>query len=249
MKAPNVITRIPVALAFAAVLTAKLSAQVVLPYTETFSSGSEGYNSSPNSGSMSFNNFTYSVDGTGGVGIFDLAGFLGGSFSNISGLGVIGDHNWSGTTARNVHNFTFASEGAVPFQLQAMDWVSSNGGPPSVFTVTGFRGLTQVAQVTGFDLSTTSSTTYGSGTANEFTATNIGPGGGIFGQHLAFSGGGWGAVDRIVLTATGNDILVGLDNIQMGIAAVPEPSHYAAISGLGLACWTLVRRRASRRAR
>jgi hypothetical protein len=223
-------------------LASQASAQVVLPYTETFSDGTEGQNASPVSGSLDFNNFTYSVDGTGGVALYDLASFLGASYGNISGLGVLGDHQWSGTTTHHVHTFSFASDGGINFNLQAFDFVTSNAGPPHIYTVTGYQGATQVAQITGLDLSLTSTTTYGTGTANQLTTSNIGPGGDIYGQHVAFSGSGWGTVNRIVLSSTGNDILVGLDNIQMGIALVPEPAHYAGFAAFGLVGWALARR-------
>lgn len=217
-------------------------ATLVLPYTEDFSSGSEGYNASPASGSLSFNGFDYSVDGDGAIALFNVDPFIGPStaFANISGLGVIGDYNWTGDTSNNVHTFTVASGDGSAFALSSLDWATGNGGPPTIFTLTGYRGLTQVAQVANIDLATAG--TYGSATSSEIFATDIGPGdGSAYGLNLVLSGSDWTNIDRFVFSATGNDVLVVLDNIQYAPAAIPEPSVAALV--VGIAALAVVGRR------
>lgn len=228
-------------LAATAIAGAPLHAAITLPYTEDFSTGSEGLNMTPVNGSLDFNGFTYSVDGSGGVAIFDVAGFLApSSLGNFSGLGVIGDWQWSGTTTHNAHTFTVASDGNTPFALTSLDWATGNGGPPTVYTITGFRGLSEVARVEDVDL--TLAMIYSASTGSEIIATDIGPGdGSAYGLNLTFSGADWGNIDRFVFSATGNDIVVALDNIQFS-PAVPEPSAAALLVGTGALAFGIRRR-------
>ncbi|MBS0631190.1 MAG: hypothetical protein JSS11_04695 [Verrucomicrobia bacterium] len=210
-------------------------ASIGLPFTEDFSSGSEGYNSTPASGSLSFNGFDYSVDGNGVIALYNVNPFIGPStpFANIDGLGVIGDYTWTGDTSNNVHTFTVASGNGSAFALSSLDWATGNGGPPTIYTITGYRGLTQVAQIADIDLEAAG--TYGSATSSEIFATDIGPGdGSAYGLNLVFSGSDWTNIDRFVFSATGNDILVVLDNIQYAPAAIPEPSVAAFAVGLAV---------------
>ncbi|GAA5481395.1 PEP-CTERM sorting domain-containing protein [Haloferula sargassicola] len=228
MKIPK-----PAALfAVTAIVASSAQGALTFPYTEDFSSGSEGMNMSPLSDSLAFNGFTYSVDGTGGVAIFDVAGFLApSSLGNFDGLGVIGDWQWSGTTTHNVHTFSVSSDGNTTFALTSLDWATGNAGPPTLYTITGYNGLIEVARVENVDLMFAG--TYGASTGSEIVATDIGPGdGSAYGLNLAFSGSDWGNIDRFEFTATGNDIVVALDNIEFS-AAVPEPSAAILVLGAG----------------
>lgn len=218
-----------------------LHGATTLPHLEDFSTGSEGFNMTPLSGSLNFNNFTYSVDGTGGVALFDVTSFLGiASLANFDGLGVIGDWQWSGAPTHNVHSFAVTSNDNAAFALTSLDWATGNGGPPTIYTITGFKGLSQVAQVADIDLK--AANIYGLATGSEIVATDLGPGDDSgYGLHLAFSGADWSNIDRFVFSATGNDILVALDNIQFSPASIPEPSSCALLIGAGV--WVLGTRR------
>lgn len=203
---------------------------------EDFATGSAGLNASAHTGSFSFNDITYSVDGAGEIGIFNMTDFMASTYSSVSGLGIIGDYQWHGDTTSNVHNFTMFSNGGVKFRLASVDAITGNGGPPTVFTITAYSGATQMAQVTDVDLATLAATGYASLTNNAVSANYIGPGDEPatgFGQHLVFSGIGWQSVDKIVFTSTGNDLLLGLDNIQFA-NPIPEPSAML-LSVLGVA--------------
>jgi hypothetical protein len=228
-------------LAAALIAGSTLQGALILPYTEDFSSGTNELNMTPLSGSLNFNNFTYSIDGTGGVALFDVDTFLGlTTLENFSGLGVIGEWHWTGDTTYNAHTFTVESDDDIAFALTSLDWATGNGGPPTIYTITGFQGLMQVAQIVDIDL--TLAGTYGSGTDSEIIATNIGPTDGSgYALHLDFSGVDWGNIDRFVFSATGNDILVALDNIEFS-QAIPEPSTAALLIGAGTLLFGLSRR-------
>jgi hypothetical protein len=216
-----------------AISSAHADPVLTLPYTEDFSNGSEGFNASTINQTLDFNNITYSVDGSGGVAIFDVVNFLGAALDNFSGLGVIGDYQWTGDTTHDVHNFTLATSGGAAFALNSLDWATGNEGPPTVYTITGYLGATQMAQVTDVDIAG-ASTTYNVLTGSEISATDIGPGDDSgYGQHLVFTGADWGNIDRLVFTATGNDIVVALDNIQL-TAPIPEPSTSTLLAGAAI---------------
>ena len=124
------------------------------------------------------------------------------------------------------------SSDSTTFSLEALDWATGNGGPPTEYTSTGFRGASQVAQIASIDI--TAGGTYGLGTGSEIVATDIGPGDDTaYGLNLVFTGEEWGNIDRIVFSATGNDIMVAMDNIQLS-PAVPEPSAAALLVGAGV---------------
>jgi hypothetical protein len=219
-----------------------LHAAITLPFSENFSSGTEGLNADPLSPSLEFRNFVYSVDGTGGVALYNTANFLGISLDNFSGLGVIGDWQWSGATTHNVHNFTVASNDSSRFALTYLDWATGNGGPPTLYTITAYRGATQVAQLANINITTAG--TYGSGSANEIVTTGIGPGDDSgYGLGVSFTGNNWKNIDRFVFSATGNDILVALDNIQL-TTPIPEPSGISLLA-CGMAFATMRRRRSA----
>ncbi|RYD47253.1 MAG: PEP-CTERM sorting domain-containing protein [Verrucomicrobiaceae bacterium] len=228
-----------IATAAFAILSSSAQAVLVTPYTEDFS-GATASELSSSTNSLTYNDITYSVDGTGKIGIFDLPGFLGNTFDAINGLGILGDAEWFGDTTNGVHNFTVSSNG-VPFRLASLNAVAGDGGPPTIFTITAFIGAVQTAQVTGVNLATRSATNYAELTDNAVGAVYIGPeDGNGYGQSLTFTGSGWQSVDRIVFTSAGNDMVLGLDDIQFA-NPVPEPSTLI-ISLLGMS-GALVRRR------
>lgn len=213
-----------------------------LPYLEDFSSGVDGLNSDAVNSSLSFNNFTYSVDGDGGVALFDSVGFLGpADLGTISGLAIFGDWNWTGTDAHNVQMFTVASNDNSTFALSALDFMTGDGGAPTVFTITGYRGEDQVAQIV--DLNLMFDGTYGAMTNHEIIGTYL-VGEPYFGLHLVFSGSNWSNIDRFTFVADGIDILVILDNIQFSPASViPEPATSAVLLGFGTLGLVALRRR------
>ncbi|RYD23851.1 MAG: PEP-CTERM sorting domain-containing protein [Verrucomicrobiaceae bacterium] len=217
------------------------SAALTTPYLENFSDATVTVEANATT-TLTYKDITYSVDGNGKMGVFDLPSFLGTSYSSISGLGILGDFVWTGATTNNVHDFTMSADGGVKFRLASLDAVTGNSGPPTIFTITAYSGATQTAQITGLDLATLTSTTYGALTSNSVDAVNIGPGDDSgYGQSLLFTGSGWQSVDRIVFTTTGNDLLLGLDNIQFA-NPIPEPSALV-ISMLGLIGTLAIRRR------
>lgn len=239
-------TRLPAAgLALLLSVTAPSVFGQSLPYFEDFSSGSDGLNSDTVnvSGSLTFNNFTYSVDGSGGVALFDVFNFFGDvTIANISGLAVLGDYQWSGDTTNNVQTFTVASSDNSAFALTSLDFATGDGGVPTVFTITGYRGGSQVAQAMNVDLSLDG--IYGASTGSEISTTDIAPDEPTMsGLHVVFSGSDWSNIDRFTFTADGNDILVILDNIQFAPASViPEPAAAAFILGFGALALALRRR-------
>jgi hypothetical protein len=214
------------------VVAAPCGATITFPFIEDFSSGQSELNMDPVNGSLTFNNFTYSVDGSGGVALFDVIGFLGPVVpTGFSGLAVFGDWQWTGDSTHSVQTFTVASSDNSPFALTSLDWMTGDGGPPTVFTITGYRGVTPVAQVVGIDLEVAD--IYGASTSSEIIATDIGadpyPG-----LHLVFSGSDWSNIDRFDFTASGNDIMVILDNIHFSEPdVVPEPAASAFLLGAG----------------
>lgn len=134
--------------------------------------------------------------------------------------------------SHNVQTFTVASSGSSTFALNSLDWATSNEDIPTVFTIIGYRGGSEIVRVEGVDIA--SGGTYGAFTDSELTATNLVPGHEetILGMHLAFSGSGWGNIDSFSFEGTGNDIFVILDNIQFSVPSViPEPGDAALILG------------------
>lgn len=195
----------------------------------------------PHSGSLSFNNFTYSVDGSGGVALFDSVAFLGpADLGTISGLAIFGDWNWTGTDAHNVKTFTVESNDNSTFALSALDFMTGDGGAPTVFTITGYRGGDQVAEIVGLDLMFDG--TYGAITNDEIIGTYL-VGEPYFGLRLVFSGSNWSNIDRFTFVADGIDILVILDNIQFSPAIIPEPATSAFLFGFGALGLVVLRRR------
>lgn len=194
-----------------------LYSQCSFPFTENFSSGTAGQNESPRANSLAFNCLTYEVNGNGGIALEDVPwmGFTG--LQNFSGLMVVGDWQWFGDATNGVSSFTMrATNNTNDFKLNALDWAVPNGGPPTVFTITGYNNGTQTAQVTGVNVANTVAAIYGAGTTNETSATYIGPGDGSGDAlHLVFSGTGWQNIDAIVFSSTGNDITMALDNISL----------------------------------
>lgn len=222
--------------------TATLRGAIISPFTEDFSSGTNELNMSPFSSSLEFNNIIYTVDGDGGVALFNTQTFLGAALENFSGLGVIGDWTWTGSTENNVHNFTVALSDASAFALTGFDWATGNSGPPTEYTISGYLGSDLIAQIVTIDL--TVEGTYAVGTANEILATDIGPGDDSgYGLNLSFAGSNWKNIDRFVFTASGNDIVVALDNIQLA-AAIPETSTALLLTGGVLLASTRRRRTA-----
>lgn len=214
---------------------------ITLPHFEDFSSGVHDPNVAVVN-SVEFNGFTYSVDGVGGVAAFDATYFLGADHGlpNLSGLILIGDWQWTGSTANGVQTFAIASTDQTAFALTSLDFATGDGGPPTVYTLTGYRAGQQVAQVAAINLSL--GAVYGAGTAHEIAASSFATETSPYeGLHLDFTGTAWGNIDRIEFHAEGNDILVIVDNIHFS-TAVPEPS-VALWSVLGAVAWAGRRRR------
>jgi hypothetical protein len=221
--------------------TATASAAFTTPHFESFSGATETLEASATH-SITHNGITYSVDGNGRMGFFNLAEYLAADFENLAGLGILGDFSWTGNTTNNVHNFTLSTSEGTPFRLASLDAVTGNSGPPTVFTITAYKGNEPTAQVTNLDLATLAATFYAPLTSNSVESVDIGPKDGSgFGQSLVFTGSGWQSVDRIVFTTTGNDLLLGLDNIQFA-NPIPEPSALM-ISAFGLLGTLALRRR------
>ncbi|PIF89849.1 putative secreted protein (IPTL-CTERM system target) [Acidovorax sp. 62] len=207
-----------------------LPTTLTTPTTITFTGAVQGNTTS----SYDFDGITFTVNGAGQVDINggagpDVASFLATTLSGFTGNGIIGDYNWTGSTANSVTSFTLAGNAQTKFKLTSMDIATGNGGPAQIFTVTGYTGGpggTQVAQITGFDISVLTTQNYSPG-VNAMTATRIGPSDGSgWGLHLDFTGSKWQYIDTIVFSANAaqNDVLLAFDNIVLDNPVAPSPT-------------------------